>query len=182
MRRSHAEEERGARERLELLFDANHEAVARYVWRRTRPDVVDDVVAETFLVAWRRLDDVPADSLPWLLGVARRVISTQRRSAERQHSLVRKIADSSTPKWTDDPSAPGGTAVISALAQLSERDREAITLIGWEGLTPAQAAAVLRIPRASFRARLSRAKRRLRQQLDEDARTVPSLHPNRASP
>ena len=181
MRRSHTEQERRARERLELLFDANHEAVARYVWRRTRPDVVDDVVAETFLVAWRRLDDVPAESLPWLLGVARRVISTQRRSVERQHSLVRKLADS-TPQSSDDPSAPGDTAVISALAQLSERDREAITLIAWEGLTPAQAAAVLRIPRASFRARLSRAKRRLRQQLDEDARALSSLHPNRAFP
>lgn len=152
-------------ERLERLFDAYYGDVLRYTWRRVPQECVEDVVAETFVVAWRRLDSVPPDALPWLLGVTRRVISTRRRADRRRASLVEKLR--SQRDVAPEVTGNDDTAVIGALARLPEKDREALVLVAWEGLTPAQAAAVLGISRTSFRARLSRAKRRVRKQLLE---------------
>jgi RNA polymerase sigma-70 factor (ECF subfamily) len=163
MARSDPADEQAARQ-LAALFAAHHEAVARYVRRRTSPEAVDDVVAETFLVACRRLPSIPAEPLPWLLGVARRVLATQRRSARRRLALSARLATAVAPE-----PAGGETegSVRDALARLSEPDREALTLIAWEGLTTAQAAVVLGISHVAFRARFSRARRRLRKQLDQ---------------
>src|SRR6516162_3641150 len=72
--------------RFELLFRDNYGAVAAYVARRASPDAVDDVVDEVFLVAWRRLDIVPANPLPWLLTVARNVLGTHIRGWRRSGS------------------------------------------------------------------------------------------------
>ncbi len=76
-----------AAERFEQLFRSHHRAVAAHARRRAPGDTSDDVVASTFLVAWRRLDEVPADSLPWLLAVARNVIATQQRGSRRRGAL-----------------------------------------------------------------------------------------------
>jgi len=161
-----------ARERFEALFRAHYTRVFRFVARRSAQAVVDDVVAETFLVAWRRLDDAPDDVLPWLLGVARRTLSTQQRSARRRAALGAKLADAHRAFEVEQAEAGGelGAAVVDALKRLGARDREAITLIAWEELTPAQAAVVLGVPRAAFRVRLHRAKRRLVQELERDPR------------
>ena len=70
--------------RLEALFDEHYSAVRTYARRRAPEALVDDVVAETFLVAWRRIDELPDDVRPWLLGVARKTLSTQLRSARRR--------------------------------------------------------------------------------------------------
>ena len=149
---------------LELIFRRHYFDVAAYVRRRAEPALVDDVVAETFLVAWRRLDDIPAEARPWLLGVARKTLATQRRSATRRRLLVAKLNETGQrPVHTDDPATDAGIA--DALAQLSENDREAITLIAWDGLTPREAAAVIGQSPVAFRVRLHRAKRRLRQRL-----------------
>jgi RNA polymerase sigma-70 factor (ECF subfamily) len=158
-----------AAERLEELFRSHHPAVVSYVCRRAPAERVDDVVAETFLVAWRRLEDVPAESLPWLLGVARNVVATQRRAARRRgalHLRLRSLAVEAVERPSTERPSPGGGPVAAALASLSERDREALTLIAWEGLRPAQAAAVLGESAGAFRVRLHRAKRRLRRSLD----------------
>src|SRR5579875_2095658 len=80
-----------AQTRFTELYDQNVEAVRRYVWRRG-PLLVDDVVAETFLVAWRRLDDVPSNALPWLITVARNTLLNERRHARRQTALSDRIA------------------------------------------------------------------------------------------
>jgi RNA polymerase sigma-70 factor (ECF subfamily) len=156
-------------ERLESLFRRHHGDVAAYVRRRATPDLVDDVVAQTFLVAWRRLADVPADPRPWLLGVARKTLATQRRSAARRRSLLTKLETSQRPSGTEDPMSELG--VSEALAQLREKDREAITLIAWDGLTPQEAARVLGESPVTFRVRLHRAKRRLRQRLEARGRS-----------
>ena len=154
-----------APERLEQLFRAHEPAVVAYVRRRARGDVVDDIVAETFLVAWRRLDDIPEEALPWLLGVARRVLSTHRRAAGRRQRLcVRLIATHSsthveTPDRVED-------RVSAALARLSAKDREALILVAWDGLTPQQAADALGEPAGRFRVRLHRAKQRMKALLD----------------
>jgi RNA polymerase sigma-70 factor (ECF subfamily) len=129
------------------------------------PEVVDDIVSETFLVVWRRLDDVPEVPLPWLLAVARNVVGTEWRGAARRERLWLK-AQSGHVEGCDpgEPESAGGR-VLGALAVLKERDREALTLVAWDGLTPAQAAAVLGEPSARFRQRLHRAGRRLRAEL-----------------
>lgn len=149
--------------RLEALFRAHYRDVAAYVRRRAEPDLVEDVVAETFLVAWRRLDQVPGDARPWLLGVARKTLATQRRSTARRHSLLTKLEGA---QGRSDREQPGELSVAEALGRLSEKDREAITLVAWEGLSPNEAALVLGQSSVAFRVRLHRAKRRLRERLE----------------
>jgi RNA polymerase sigma factor (sigma-70 family) len=153
-----------AESRLESLFRRHYRDVWAYVRRRAEPELVDDVVAETFLVAWRRLNEVPDDARPWLLGVARKTLSTQRRSAARRQSLATKLESNEGRRDWDESASE--LPVAEALARLSEKDREAITLIVWDGLSPREAAAVLGQSAASFRVRLHRAKRRLRQRLE----------------
>src|ERR1700748_1514550 len=81
------------RARFDDVFDQHYAAVRAYVARRSpTAGIVDDVVAETFLVAWRRTDDVPTDVLPWLRAVARRVLANQRRGEARRGALLRLLA------------------------------------------------------------------------------------------
>jgi RNA polymerase sigma-70 factor (ECF subfamily) len=154
-----------AQERFEEVFRRHHPAVLAYARRRVPSDTADDVAASTFLVAWRRVVEIPADSLPWLLAVARNVIATQQRGSQRRGALRARLehaeAGAAPASLPDEPGR-----VAAALASLPENDREAITLIAWEGLRPAQAAAVLGQSPAAFRVRLHRAKRRLRRELD----------------
>ena len=162
-----------AAERFEQLFRRHHRAVAAYARRRAPGATSDDVVSSTFLVAWRRLDEVPADSLPWLLAVARNVIATQQRGSRRRGALrlrLEHVGDGATsPSAAEEPAG----RVASALGRLPAKDREAITLIAWDGLRPAEAATVLGQSPAAFRVRLHRAKRRLRRELDRAGQADP---------
>jgi RNA polymerase sigma-70 factor, ECF subfamily len=159
-----------AAERLKELFERHHAAVHAYVRRRsTRPEAVDDIVAETFLVAWRRLEKVPIDSLPWLLAVARNVLATQRRSVRRQLALVERLGWVRQETVGPPDALTSAEPIAEALAVLSEKDREAITLVAWDGLSPAEAARVVGQSSSSFRVRLHRAKRRLQRELDRGA-------------
>jgi RNA polymerase sigma-70 factor (ECF subfamily) len=158
------------RARFEGLFRDHHAAVRAHARRRVPPEAVDDVVSETFLVAWRRLDEVPEPPLPWLLTVARNVVGTEWRGAARRKRLWLKAQSELVEGYdTGDPEMAGGR-VLAALARLKEGDREALTLVAWDGLTPAQAAVVLGEPSDRFRQRLLRAGRRLRDQLDDELR------------
>jgi RNA polymerase sigma-70 factor, ECF subfamily len=160
------------RERLEEMFRAYEPTVVAYMRRRGAADAVDDLVAETFLVAWRRLKDVPEQPLPWLLAVARRVLATHRRGHNRRRNLGERLMDTQprSRPWEED----GEDRATAALARLSERDREALTLIAWEGLTPSQAATVLGEPPGRFRVRLHRATRRMKALLSEPAAAGPA--------
>lgn len=154
------------RERFERIFRANHLMVHAFARRRVAAEAVDDVASETFTVAWRRLDDIPDDPLPWLLGVARNVVGTARRGEARRLRLqTRAQADYQALVEEREPKLDSGL-VNAALERLNERDREALTLVGWDGLTPTQAAAAIGIPANRFRVRLHRAGRRLRWALD----------------
>jgi RNA polymerase sigma-70 factor, ECF subfamily len=154
-------------ERFESIFRDHYAAVRSYALRRAPPDMAPDVVAETFLVAWRRLDDVPADPLPWLFGVARRVLANARRSADRGLALERRLAGAAVPAGLADPGERAGEAelVRAALARLSERDRETLMLVAWEELCSARAARAAGCTRAAFAVRLHRARGRLAAQL-----------------
>jgi RNA polymerase sigma-70 factor (ECF subfamily) len=161
------------RERFEQLFRSHHAAVHSFIRRRMAPEGVEDVVSETFLVAWRRLGDVPEEPLAWLLGVARNVIATKLRGEARRLRLqARAEAEYQSPAAEQLPGPADTGLITAALRRLNEADREALTLIAWDGLTPSQAAAVLGIPVNRFRVRLHRAGKRLRWALEADADDV----------
>ena len=148
--------------RFDALYREHAGEVRRYVRRRWDAQSADDVVADVFVVTWRRLDDVPNDPLPWLLGVARRMVANRRRGNERDHALRDRIRSeqfrAAPSVGADAPS--DGEGVWVALSTLSERDREALLLVAWEGLSTARAARVLGVGPNTFAARLYRARRR----------------------
>ena len=145
---------------FEALYDRCAASVLGYCMRRTTPELAEDALAETFAVAWRRRDVVPSEPLPWLYGVARKVIANQRRSARRQAAVAHRLVETTpTPIAEDAPES--SRRVVAALSQLRETDRELLLLVAWEGLKPAAAAHVLGITPARCRLRLHRARRRL---------------------
>ncbi|WP_183092254.1 RNA polymerase sigma factor [Nocardioides stalactiti] len=147
--------------RMRGIAHAVGEPVRRYVCRRAPADLVDDVVAEVFLVLWRRLDDVPVDDpLPWTYAVARGCLANARRSARRQLSLVERISrmDPPVPLPAEDPEHAD---LHAALARLAALDREVVTLWAWEGLAPREIATVTGLSANAVSIRLHRAKSRL---------------------
>lgn len=155
------------RDRFESLFAAHHGAVRAYALRRAAPHLAQDAVAETFTVAWRRLDDVPDDPLPWLLGVTRRTLANLRRGEARAGALAERVAHHEPATTTDPAEAVDDAAAIrAALATLSESDRETLMLVAWDGLEPADAAQVVGCTKTTFNVRLHRARRRLAAALD----------------
>jgi len=166
--------ENDRRTRLEGLYAAHAGRVLRYAGRRTDGASAADVLSEVFVVAWQRLDDVPADPVPWLLECARRVLLHQRRAHLRRLRLVERLAaHTAADSFAFDlPDQSLGRA----LAALTERDREALLLTAWEGLTTEQAARVLGCSAPTFRVRAHRARRRLAAALNtsncEDAPTL----------
>ena len=165
-------------QRFESLFREHHGAVRDYALRRAAPEAAQDVVSETFLVAWRRLDDVPDDGLPWLYGVARRVLANQRRSATRGAALERRLAGAGAAPARADPGEAAGDSELMrlALGRLSARSREALLLVAWEGLSAARAARAAGCSPATFAVRLHRARARLAAELAAlEAASVPQL-------
>ena len=155
-----------AQARFDALYREHAGAVARYVRRRCEPESADDVVADVFVVAWRRLAELPEDPLPWLLGVARRVLANRRRSEARADALRQRIGfeERARAKARSDDD-DGGAAVWAALGTLSDREREALLLVAWEDLSTARAARVVGIGANAFAARLYRARRRFARAL-----------------
>jgi RNA polymerase sigma-70 factor, ECF subfamily len=158
-------------------FHAEHfEAIRRYAFRRD-PETADDVVAETFAIAWRRLETVPREPRPWLVGVARNVRLNALRSQRRQDALARRLADlpvESTSAEALDASFISGE-ILEALGGLSPVDREVLLLHAWEGLDRSQIAEALRISKANVSVRLYRARVRFQRALGEEL-TSNKLH------
>ena len=145
--------------RLEDLFAEHAQAVRAYALRRIDPSTADDVVSEVFVVAFRRLEEIPDEPLPWLLATARRILANHRRAAGRREAATAQLTALHTGLWRDDMADE--PELLGALAKLSERDREILLLVAWEDLDPASAAAALGCSRATFAVRLHRARRRL---------------------
>jgi RNA polymerase sigma factor (sigma-70 family) len=153
-------------ERFNALYHTHRAAVLRYASRRSDPDTARDVVAETFLVAWRKHSAIPDDPdqvAPWLYGVARRVLANAERSARRAERLAVRLRQVHSEAQVPDP-ATGVTErqrLIQALGRLSARDQEALRLVGWEELDLAGAALAMGCSPTVMAARLYRARRRL---------------------
>jgi RNA polymerase sigma factor (sigma-70 family) len=156
------------RRRFEEVYAANHGPILGYVLRRTQsPHDAADVIAETFLTAWRRLDDVPSgdEARLWLYGAARRVLANHHRGERRRSVLSDRLGAEIAGAYLM-PEYTGELAEIAAAFRgLSEADRELLALVAWEGLDHGQVAAVLGCSRNAVRIRLHRARRRFADML-----------------
>ncbi|MDD9372226.1 MAG: sigma-70 family RNA polymerase sigma factor [Acidimicrobiales bacterium] len=143
------------------MWHAEAPHVLAFARRHVGVEAAHDVVAETFMIAWRRWDDISAPPIAWLLVTARKVIQNRARATRRSRALTERIA-------LLDGVASHATATAEAaitrrealerLARLDDQHREALLLVSWDGLTNDQAATVLGIKPAAFRRRLSRAR------------------------
>lgn len=150
------------RDRFEAIYRVHHGAVRAYLLRRAEPQLAQDALSETFLAAWRRLDELPRDPLPWLLATARRTLANQRRSSRRLAGLRERIAGSETSDVRDPSDVISDAELVrQALAELPERDLEVLMLVAWEGLDPKRAARAAGCSQATFAVRLHRARKRL---------------------
>lgn len=166
--------QRSAEERFEDIYRRHAGAVTAYVRRRCAPASVEDVVAETFVVCWRKLEQVPAEPLPWLYAVARKTLANERRAAARPQVASTDGALVGAPEIEGDP------VLARAFALLGEADREILRLVAWEQLTLREAARVVGCSHVACRVRFHRARRRLATQLDrlEQPSTAASPRPH----
>jgi RNA polymerase sigma-70 factor (ECF subfamily) len=155
-----------AEDRFTRLYEEHYTAVERYVRRRIDDAIVRDVVAEVFLVAWRRLRELPSDPLPWLYGTARHVLANELRGAHRHTRLVVRVAGHVDAEIRDHADEVAGrVSVAAALDRLSETDAESLRLVAWEGLSMRDAARAAGCSLPAFAMRLHRARARLRQEM-----------------
>jgi RNA polymerase sigma factor (sigma-70 family) len=174
-------------QRFRRLFATEYSHLLAYALRRASdPADAQDIVAETFLVAWRRISEAPADAeaRPWLYAIAARTIANQRRGRRRLHALRDRLrawhpragesALASRDEWE---------TVLAALARLADHEQEVLRLVAWEGLSNRELAAALGCSENAAAIRLHRARRKLTAELAKEA--SPSghleveLHPRR---
>lgn len=153
--------------RYEVFYEHYRPFVASFVTRRVDQNVVEDLVAEVFAVAWRRREQVPEDALPWLYRTARNVIGTRYRSQARSANLSAKVRQIPIEPCEDPAEAAAQRdAAVHALSALDDDDRELLLLIAWDGLTTAEVAVVIDVSVGAAAVRIHRARRRLAQRLD----------------
>lgn len=163
--------------RFRTFYAEHFDALLAYAVRRVpQPQDAADVVADAFLVAWRRIDELPPgdEARLWLYGVARKVLFNLRRSRHRRDRLGVRLRHELIHAAEQDPATEATERIVvrAALSRLGELDREVLTLTVWEELEPREIAHVLGINAQAVRTRLSRARARLREQLGNDLGVV----------
>ena len=158
------------RHRFERCFRDHYAQILAFSMRRVAGrETAEDVVADTFAVAWRRRDRIPDPALPWLYAIASHVIANQYRSTRRRRSLDMRLAhETGVAAAGSDPAELLGRrgAFSAAFALLNEPEREVLRLIAWDGLDTRDAARVFGCSPGAFRVRLHRARRKLAKQLE----------------
>jgi RNA polymerase sigma-70 factor (ECF subfamily) len=159
--------------RFTRIYEMSYRRLLGYVVRRVdQPVDAADILADVFLVAWRRMDEIPDDSdcLYWLYGVARRSIANHRRGARRREAATDRLRSQFVAMiaLVDAPQETAHPALLTALARLSDEDREVLTLTSWDELSTAEVARVLDVKPGTARVRLHRARARLRSELQTD--------------
>jgi len=161
-------------EHFTVLFRRHAPHIQRYVVRRLGQDAADDIVAETFLLAFRQrdsYDQARADARPWLYGIATNLIGRHRRAEIRLYrALARTGADPVMEPFTDQvddrvSASAASRRLAAGLARLPEELRDTLLLVAWSNLSYEEAATALGIPVGTVRSRVSRARSRLRRAL-----------------
>ncbi len=161
-------------DRFAALYDRHAARLYHYAYRRVGHDAADDVVAGTFLVAYRhrrRYDLTRPDALPWLFGILTREVARHRRTEKARYRALGRLAPDPVTadpadRVADDVSAQSVRAVLAqALAALSAGDRDVLLLIAWGSLAYDEVAQALDIPVGTVRSRLNRARRKTRAAL-----------------
>ena len=168
------------------LYAESYRSLVAYARRRTsNAEEAADVVAETFLVAWQRVEIIPHHdrALPWLYGVARNVIANHRRADSRRERLGERLRLQLLPVAPESFDVEATLLTRQALALLSEPDREVLALSAWEELSPAEIAVALGCSPGTARVRLLRARRRFAHRFNElSEASAPSFPPPPRSP
>jgi RNA polymerase sigma factor (sigma-70 family) len=165
------------------LFEAHYAELRRFVLRRIENRAAaEDVLAETFAIAWRRRELTPDPAVPWLFGICHKVIANHRRSAKRRLRLTNRLANLKPDVGRDPADLLAERSEIGrAFSQLSAAQREVLRLVAWDGLGATEAAAVLGCTPSAFRVRLHRARNELVKHLAE-AGHEPNETANAAEP
>lgn len=156
----------GDARRLTLLFHEYQPRIQQFARRRVGADAAQEIVAETFLVAWRRLHDVPDPALPWLYRVATLEVANFQRRQIRSLQVQRAICESlpsdrSPQRASHDDDMDVSQVIARAFETLGAADQEILRLATWDGLTSAEGAIVLGCSIPAYRVRLHRARSRL---------------------
>ncbi|ABS03756.1 RNA polymerase, sigma-24 subunit, ECF subfamily [Kineococcus radiotolerans SRS30216 = ATCC BAA-149] len=150
---------------FEQVYRDTRQALLAYLHRRAPADAAD-LLAEVYLVAWRRRDVLPAGEQQrlWLYGIARRLLAEHHRT-RADHASLDTVGEAVLTPWREgrDGETPRAAAVRQVLAELNDTDRELLTLTTWEHLSTTDAAHVVGITAGSARVRLHRARRKLRE-------------------
>jgi len=163
------------------VFDAHHDAIHRYCLRRLAPDDANDATAEVFMVAWRRVEDLPDrdESLLWLYGVARNVVRNQLRSGRRKVRLASRLSSiAGTPVDPPELQVVRHSEVVEvheAVGRLRAKDQELVRLKAWEELSNQQIGQILGISDRAVEGRYARALTKLRKGLSAGSRPVGRL-------
>lgn len=160
-------------DRFRAAYAATYPDLLRFVSRRIHPSHAEDVTADAFLVAWRRVADLPAtldDQRAWLFGIARHTLLGHHRSDRRRDTLTVRVAEHLPPAAGLDPELLAARLDLARVwPSLPAEQQEVIALTAWDGLDGPGAARVLGITAVAYRLRLSRARRTLRRLLDHPA-------------
>jgi RNA polymerase sigma-70 factor (ECF subfamily) len=166
--------------RFEDLYGEHRLDVMAYCIRRLGRHDAADACSETFLVAWRRLDDVPPppESLPYLYGIANRVVSNQFRSLRRRGRLDARLTALGV-TVAPDPSllvvqSSRAQEIVAAVRKLKPKDREIVMLYAWEDLSRETIAGMMGMTRSAVDQRIHRANQRLARILEPQPESIPS--------
>lgn len=157
------------RGRFERCFDAHYGRIFAFALRRVAgQDSAEDIVADTFAIAWRRRDRIPDPALPWLYAIAANAIANQRRASARRQNLDRRLegeAGIAAPRTDPAELLDDRDGLAGAFAGLDEAEREVLRLVAWEGLSTRDGARVVGCSPGAFRVRVHRARRKLAKEL-----------------
>ena len=162
--------------RWETLYASHAAQVFAYASRRVGVDDAADVVADTFLVAWRRLGDVPDDALPWLYAAARNVVNNARRAEDPEGRVAIATGRGGVacdPRRSRSGGGGGAADILAAMRLLPAPEREALMLVAWEELEPRRAAAVMGCTPGTFAVRVHRGRRHLKKISSLRVRSMP---------
>ncbi|MGV8845684.1 RNA polymerase sigma factor [Tessaracoccus sp.] len=164
------------RTRFVTLYQEHVDAVMSHCLRHLAPSTAEDAVSDTFLVAWRKLDEIPPEPRGWLIVTARNTIRNRYRTQARTMALQDRLRQ--VTQLAADPAditAERRADLLTALTALNDEEREAILLVAWDGLTGAEAARAMGCSHGALRVRVHRARQKMAAALGDPAPTTMHL-------